>query len=180
MPSSDSHATKQAARPGPSAVTVHVPRSESSGASCPVRTPGELGRGAEDADEGQRLRELAQLGGLLGLQVLLVGEGGEHDGGLAERERLAHDQPGRGLGQFAAAVGGALPVRHAAERRLAGEVAAGVGQPQLAAGLGERAGQRRGLAEQEALAELGAERARGRQLLLGVDALGEHQRLAAL
>ena len=60
------------------------------------------------------------------------------------------------------------------------EVAAGVGQPQLAAGLGERAGQRRGLAEQEALAELGAERARGRQLLLGVDALGEHERLPAL
>ena len=80
----------------------------------------------------------------------------------------------------AAAGGGALPVRDAAERRLAGEVAAGVGQPQLAPGLGERAGQRRGLAEQEALAELGAERARGGELLLGVDALGEHERLAAL
>ena len=43
--------------------------------------------------------------------------------------------------------------------------------------LGERARQRGGRAEQEALAELGAERARGGELLLGVDALGEHERL---
>ena len=63
---------------------------------------------------------------------------------------------------------------------VARHVAAGVGQPQLAPRLGQLARQRRRLAEQEALAERGAERARGGQLLLGVDALGEHQRLAAL
>ena len=39
VPSSDSQATKQAASPGPSAITVHVPRSGSSAASGPVRTP---------------------------------------------------------------------------------------------------------------------------------------------
>jgi hypothetical protein len=56
--------------------------------------------------------------------VVLVGERGEHDRGLAERERLAHDQARGRLGQLARAGGRALPVRHAAERRVAGEVAA--------------------------------------------------------
>ena len=84
------------------------------------------------------------------------------------------------VGQLARADRRALPVRHAAERRVAGGVAARGGQAQLPPGLGERAGQRGGLAEQEALAELGAERARGGELLLGVDALGEHERLAVL
>ena len=179
----DSRATKQAARPGPSAVTVQVPRSGSSGASGPVRTPAprELGRRAQGADERRASSASSRS------SAACVGRAWSSSGNAASTTAVSPSASAWrmisravALGQLARADRRALPVRDAAERRLARQVAAGVGQPQLAPGLGQLARQRRRLAEQVALAERGAERARGGELLLGVDALGQHQRLAAL
>ena len=99
---------------------------------------------------------------------------------LPELGRLGRQQRGGALGQLARALGGPPPVRDALERDDVVGHAARAGQAQAAAGVGQLGRERRGLAEQVALAERRAGGARGRELLLGVDALGEHGREALL
>ena len=70
--------------------------------------------------------------------------------------------------------GGAAPVRDALVGDDVLRHAARAGQPQAAARVGQLGRERRGLAEQVALAERRAGRAGGRELLLGVDPLGQH------
>ena len=79
-------------------------------------------------------------------------------------------EPSAGRRQFVTRWYGTTFVGHAARAR----------QAQAAAGAGQLGRQRRGLAEQVALAERRAGGARGRELLLGVDALREHGRQALL
>ena len=172
---------EQAAKSGASATSVPVPRSGSSGASAPPRTPRAVERRRRRSAR-RRTRRAPR-----------AGRSASSAAGPSARRRARRapspSRPARRPGRRARRRRGRERAVAARGRRQFVTRSHGVGPNGSPAPPGSRSGRpaggsgsgsAAGRAEQVALAERRAERARGGELLLGVDPLRQHRRVAAL